>query len=273
MKMFLVMPAAFCLAWLPGCFVCAAELVLVEPLHHLRIDGPREWSEFAETPSADHLEVKFEARPNDSPQTLRIRQQDVKQSWRVLLNGKQLGPHWVTADRITLFANGRPIREEQIRNVVGDRLPTGVLWADDWTLPKPRHDVHLVAIASGPGIDGLYWKTAKPYQPDSPDWQPRVIGCSGTVWLDGDGRRTAAYDYARRMVKKTGGDLSQLIQELVSFDAAAAAQAAHMLQTGGTSLLSDEFPRLLSSAAPPTKAGVQNYLTAWCENQMSRSER
>ena len=91
MKMFLVMPAAFCLAWLPGGFVCAAELVLVERLHHLRIDGPREWSEFAETPSADHLEVKFEARPNESPQTLRIRQQDVKQTWRVLLNGKQLG--------------------------------------------------------------------------------------------------------------------------------------------------------------------------------------
>ena len=186
-----------------------------------------------------------------------------------------LGPHWVTADRITLYVNGRPIREEQIRNVVGDRLPTGVLWADRWTLPKPRHDVHLVAIASGPGIDGLYWKTAKPHQPGSPDWQPRVIGCSGAVWLDvdGDGRRTAAYDYARRMVDKTDGDQSQLIQQLASFDEAVAAQAAHALQTGGTSLLSDEFQRLLLSAAPPTKAGVRNYLTAWRENQMSQSER
>ncbi|MCP5109678.1 MAG: hypothetical protein GY953_02460, partial [bacterium] len=60
-------------------------------LHHLRIDGPRASSTFPETPEADHLEIRFDAAENDSPQTLRIRQQDVKQTWRVLLNDTELG--------------------------------------------------------------------------------------------------------------------------------------------------------------------------------------
>src|SRR5262245_45075169 len=64
---------------------------LERPLHHLRIKGPREWSEFAETPERSHLELKFAATKNDAEQTLRLRQQDVKQAWHVLLNGKRTG--------------------------------------------------------------------------------------------------------------------------------------------------------------------------------------
>ena len=103
-----------------------------------------------------------------------------------------------------------------IKNIVGDRLPMGVLWADRWRIPKPVHDVHLVAIATGPGIDGLHWKTAKPYQPDSPNWTPRVIGCSGAIWLDveGDGRRTSAHQYATRLLAFADGDTAALISSL-----------------------------------------------------------
>jgi hypothetical protein len=120
-----------------------------------------------------------------------------------------LGPHWVEADRVQLFANGRLIREEAIDAKALRDLPGGVKWNGTWTLPRPKHDVHLVAIATGPGIKGLFWPAAKPYQPTSPQWEPRTIGCSGAVWLDadGDGRRTAAYDYAQRLFAASGGDL------------------------------------------------------------------
>jgi hypothetical protein len=32
-----------------------------------------------------------------------------------------------------------------------------VKWSGGRTLPRPPHDVHLVAVASGPGVSELYW--------------------------------------------------------------------------------------------------------------------
>src|SRR5205823_2976470 len=60
-------------------------------LVHLRNDGPREWSSFPVQPEAAHLEARFTAERNAGECSLRLRQVDVKQAWRVLLNGKLLG--------------------------------------------------------------------------------------------------------------------------------------------------------------------------------------
>src|SRR5687767_11715939 len=75
---------------------CSAEpdvppQVLAEKLHHLRIAGPREWSDFPEQPEASQLGLKFTAKKNSAESALFLRQQDVKQGWRVLLNGEKLG--------------------------------------------------------------------------------------------------------------------------------------------------------------------------------------
>ena len=168
-----------------------------------------------------------------------------------------LGPDWVRADTITLFANGQPIRTESIENIFGDRLPMGVLWADRWAIPKPAHDVHLVAIATGPGIDSLHWKTAKPYQPDSPNWTPRVIGCSGAIWLDadGDGRPTSAHQYATRLFAVAGGDPAALISSLQGYGQSVACQAAHLLHTAGTSPLQ----KMVRGASKSTQLGFRDY--------------
>ena len=182
-----------------------------------------------------------------------------------------LGPHWVRADRILLFANGQHVREERIEPAV--KQGTGILWQADWTLERPRFDVHLVAIALGPGVDGLYWRTARPYQPTSPEWKSQVIGASGAVWLDGDGngRKTAANEYAQAVVKESGGDIRRLITRLADYDEAVASQAAHLSQSAGRSLLTEEAQEALKTASPKVVLGVRSYFDAWRQNQAART--
>ncbi|MBC7819137.1 MAG: hypothetical protein IAG10_19785, partial [Planctomycetaceae bacterium] len=183
-----------------------------------------------------------------------------------------LGPHWVRASQVQLFSNGHMIREAAIPSEPDSPLPTGVKWAGGWTIPKPHHDVHLVAIATGPGVDGLYWRMAKPYQPTSPIWEPRVIGCSGAIWLDADkdGRRTSARDYAERLVAASTNDVTKLIESLSTYDEAVAAQAAHLLRTSGLSLQSQPLLTALKTASSATQAGFRAYAEAWRENEIVR---
>lgn len=190
----------------------------------------------------------------------------------VSIRARVLGPSWVQANRVMLFANGLLIREESISQDSEETLPEGVKWIGSWTIPRPRHDVHLVAIALGPGIEGKFWRTAKPYQPTSADPTTHVIGCSGAVWLDadGDGRRMSARDYAERSVATHRGDLTKLAAQLADYDQATAAQAAHLLRVAGVPLHGDEFQLVAKDAAPHVKAGYQQYLDAWRQNEIAR---
>ena len=64
------------------------ERILDPQLHHLRASVEREWSDFPLQPEGPRLVCRFQAERNDAEATLRLRQQDVKQTWNVLLNGK-----------------------------------------------------------------------------------------------------------------------------------------------------------------------------------------
>ena len=192
--------------------------------------------------------------------------------WKIEV--RVLGPHWVQADRVELFANGQSLGSIPIRESPDAELPTGVKWQGRWKAPQFPHDVHLVAIATGPGIDGLHWRTAKPYQPTSPDWKAQVIGCSGAVWLDvdGDGRRSSARDYAERLVTAAKGDWKQLIASLSQYDDAVAAQAAHLVRVSGTSLQSESLVTALKAGAERTRSGFRAYADAWRENEIERAK-
>lgn len=183
-----------------------------------------------------------------------------------------LGPHWVMADRVELFMSGVKIREEQI--APDDAAETGIKWTGHWMLPRPPHDVHLVAIARGPGIDGPWWKTAKPYQPTSPVWEPQVIGCSGAVRLDadGDGEWTPAREYARRAWDASNKDLTQLVQQLEGYDAAVAAHAADFYQQSGGSVVGDEFRAATQQAAQQVQEGFHSYVDAWRQTQTAGTQ-
>ncbi len=106
------------------------------------------------------------------------------------------------------------------------------------------------------------------------DWEPRIIGCSGAVWLDvdGDGRRTAAYDYAQRLFAESRGDLEKLIDQLSDYDRAVAAQVAYLYQASGKSWFTPSAQAALHRGTEETQAGVRMYLEAWRENQTSRSQ-
>jgi hypothetical protein len=193
-----------------------------------------------------------------------------------------LGPDWVSATKVLLFANGELIREQDLTSATATKKPAteqasaeaGVLADVRWHLPRPEYDQHLVAIAVGPGIAGSFWKTAKAYQPTSPDWTPHVVGCSGAVWLDGDrnGRKTPASDYARLLVTESGGDLARLLALLKPYDEATAIQAAHLWQTSGRSLLAGDAQPQLAAAAPHVARGISRYVQSWRESQQAMLE-
>jgi len=181
------------------------------------------------------------------------------------------GPAWTTATRVQLYANGELIREEPVASAAGE-LPPGVKYSATWNIPRPKHDVHWVAIALGKGIDGPHWATAKPYQPTSPDWQPQTLGISGAVWIDGDGdqRHTPARQYAQRAVAAAAGDPAKLVAGLATYDAPIAAQAASLWRSVGNSLTAEPLLAELKSAPPAVAEGFRAYREAWRENELAQ---
>jgi hypothetical protein len=172
-----------------------------------------------------------------------------------------LAPTWSKATRVQLYANGEP---RTTINIQGGAQLEGKL-----NFPVPRHDIHLVTVATGPGISGLYWPTVKPYQPTSPDWQPHVIGVSGAIFIDGDGdgRWTSPRECAERLFAEHRGNLRKFCEALTRTDQAVAAQAAHVLRMAGISLDSDELSPEIRNGE-----GFRAYRDAWRENERALAE-
>ncbi len=135
------------------------------------------------------------------------------------------GPSWVRADRVEVFANGIKIAEQAIEPSARVQKARA-----QWKIRRPKHDVHLVAIASGPGVTAPYWEVPRPYQPTSKIFTPRVVGSTNAIWIDGDGdgKFTAARGYAALLVERAGHDAARLQAALGGYDAAVAVQAADL---------------------------------------------
>lgn len=163
------------------------------------------------------------------------------------------GPSWTNADNLVLYINGEKFKEQKInaKNMAGTK------WKGKWTLPKSQHDYHVVAIAEGPGDNMIFWPLAKPYQPTSPDWKPRVIGASGAVWVDADrnGKRESANDYARAIVEGASGDIQKIITALQGYDESVAIQVAAILHLEKVDLNSKETQKALKKGSEETQSG------------------
>src|SRR5947207_6090934 len=179
---------------------------------------------------------------------------------RIIVSVSVLGPGWIKADHVSLYANGKKIREASITK--GNN--PGIKWKGEWRLPRPKHDFFLVAIAEGPGMYLPFWPIAKPYQHDSSEWSPYVIGSTGAVWIDADndGQFTSAYEYAKELIEASKADMNMLMKKLSSFDEAVAIQVAAILYERGVDLTGPDITVPLAHASALTKAGFRRFIKA-----------
>ncbi|HYG74964.1 MAG TPA: CehA/McbA family metallohydrolase [Planctomycetota bacterium] len=156
-----------------------------------------------------------------------------------------LGPSWVNADRVQLFANGELLREQSIE--ASSKIEKAKV---TWTIPRPAQDTHLIVMATGPGVTAPCWAIPRPYQPTSKTWTPRVIGATNPVWLDadGDGVYTPPRALARKLLEKSKSDLPALLAALTPHDRAVAVQAASLCRAEKTDLKSDAVQNALQKA-------------------------
>ena len=120
----------------------SGEQVLDPRMHHLRSGAEREWTEFPEQAEADHLEILFTASPNAVEQTLRLRHRDLKQTWKLLLNDRDLGRLPQDENEMITFWSVPPgtLRqgENRLRVTGAGKLSDDVLIGDVRLIDRPR---------------------------------------------------------------------------------------------------------------------------------------
>jgi hypothetical protein len=175
------------------------------------------------------------------------------------------GPTWTTPDHVALYANGVLIRERSVALSDAPGLKTRI----EWRLPKPRHDVYLVAMATGPGVIAPYWAIPRPYQSSATAWTPRVAGSTNPIWIDADGDQafTSARAYAERLAAAQGNHAADMIRALDEggFDASVAIQAAVLCRARGEILDSTAIQAALKAASAPVRAGFEAYRSSVTE--------
>lgn len=184
-----------------------------------------------------------------------------------------LGPHWTSARKVQLYANGQLLREENIVPPANREQAAGVQWRGSWRFPKPKHDAHFVAIALGDGIDGPYWATAQPYQPTSPEFESQTLGASGAVWLDvdGDGQRSSPRAYAEKLTKDAGDDIGKLAAKLKTFDGAVAAQTTHLYLTHTKTIDNSALEQAIAKSDPHVSSGMRKAWQAFRDQEIARA--
>jgi hypothetical protein len=168
-----------------------------------------------------------------------------------------LGPSWTGLDRIDLFANGVSIAEERFPV----EMRPGVKFIYTKEIPRPRHDVSLVAVATGPAVTASYWPIERPYQPSSPLCTPRVMAITNPVYIDGDkdGSWTSPLVYASAVVRRTGTDPVTLIPALSTYDESVDVQAAGLCQTAGRDVSHGDFLDQLAEASQAVQRGFARF--------------
>lgn len=99
------------------------------------------------------------------------------------LTARVLGPGWTRAETLTLYADGKAIDQKAIPPDLGSRA--GLKFEASWDLDAPATEnaAFLVAVAHGPGISKPFWRMMPPYQADTSQYKPYVMGISSPLWL------------------------------------------------------------------------------------------
>jgi hypothetical protein len=141
--------------------LAAQQRVLDAGTHDLRSGTRPEWRESAARPHARHLALEFDAAPNAAERTVALRQEGVKQRWRLVLNGRALGTlhqdenamvaYWAVPPG-ALVAGPNRLRVEPVDTVGDDIRVGGVALLDRplaAVLSEASVEVEVVDAASG----------------------------------------------------------------------------------------------------------------------------
>jgi hypothetical protein len=178
---------------------------------------------------------------------------------KVEIKVKVQGPRWLGCDRVDVYGNGALVKSIPVAASSQAVTKLDLTFA----LARPKQDEWLVAIASGPGPgdDALYWSQSRPYQPTLAHWEPRVIGATNPIRIDGDGdgKYSSPRDYAAKMVEENKSDLKKLFGLLEDYDPAVIIQAVAILRQRGTDLDSAPIRQALDAAAPAVTQAFKAY--------------
>lgn len=182
-----------------------------------------------------------------------------------------MGPSWINADQVEVFVNGRSIAVRKLP--AKNRAQPGLKATFKVELPiSEKQDAFVVAVVTGPGVTGLHWPLAKPYQPTSPNWKPQSMAITGAIWVDGDGdgERTSAKKYAARLCQAAQNQPHAIIDRLKEYDAAVALHAAAQLRATDEDVFAAAAVEKSFAAANVHRAVFQEYLESWRESQRAR---
>ena len=174
---------------------------------------------------------------------------------------KVMGPGWVKANKITLYANGQKIREA----VISNHTRQVVKWQWKWILRNPSHDLILVAVAEGPGTQHPFWPIVMPFQHESPTFKPLLLGITGAIRVDADkdGHFSSAYEYAKTIWDSARHEVKHYIGRLSGFDKSVAIQAASILDENQIDLAGTDVTSVLSHAQTQIRSGFEQYIKYW----------
>jgi hypothetical protein len=195
----------------------------------------------------------------------------VKPGGELRVEVEVLGPSWSRPARVELFSNGSVIRQATIEEKDGGRA--GSKWKHTWTIPRPTHDVHLSAAATGLSNAFPFHPIARTYQPVTPDWKPYLFGSSGAVRIDGDrnGKWSSPREQATLLADSVEDSLDAVFDKLEKYDQAVATQAAAILDSRGVEIGSKQALLKLASKAAHVRRGYQAYLDAKRRSREARA--
>ena len=176
-------------------------------------------------------------------------------------------PEWVEFNRYVVYVNGEPLPSIASRPTDSEHS-----FSQSITIPAPDHDVHIEVAVFGPGVKSLHWPIAKPYQPDSIDWNCLNFGITGAIWYDGngDGKRNCARDIAETLWKKSNQKADAATPQLKEYDRAVALQLAELIHLSGESPQSGKTLSLLDKAPDFVEQAFIDYWSEWRLSEIAR---
>jgi hypothetical protein len=171
-----------------------------------------------------------------------------------------IGPSWVTADEVELFANGISIGKRRFQS--GSAVLKGSFRFKIGPLPN---DAYLVAIATGPGLREPYWDTPRPYQASSKRFVPRLLAATNPVWIDvdGNGRFDSANAIAAEILERSS-NAKRALDACAERDSAVVVQLAELLRKNTSLEKLKDLSRRVDSKS--VREGVAAYLSGRAED-------